>query len=412
MPGFPITGRSLRSYFHKTVIENQKLKITYVANARIPTEKAHGFQIMKMCESFARAGAEVQLVLPRRKNAGMKPADPFEFYGISRFFPVKTLFTPDPSWLIASAKPGIYIKVQAGFFFVSLFFYLLFGNDKKDAIVYTRDAALLPLLTKFSGRVVWEGHILPAHLDHYLRFFRRCRKIITVTGLAKDQLVACGIDSKNILVAHDGVDLDVFDVDCSRKRARETLNLPAKKKILGYTGSFKTYNKNKGISEILRALPLLKAPTGDFLFIAVGGSGADIKEYAREAAALGVSERVLLLPRVEQKKLALYQKACDILLMPFPNAEHYAKFMSPLKMFEYMASRRPIIASRLPSITEVLSDKSAVLVSPGDPAALAAAAERLLQDEDLGEQLARQAFGDAQNYTWAKRAEDIIKALA
>jgi glycosyltransferase involved in cell wall biosynthesis len=106
--------------------------------------------------------------------------------------------------------------------------------------------------------------------------------------------------------------------------------------------------------------------------------------------------------------VALYQKAGDILLMPFPDIEHYAFYMSPLKMFEYMASRRPIVASDLPSIREILNENNAVLVKPGDCRDLAVNLRKVIIDKALGDNLAQQAFKDAQEYSWEKRAAKIL----
>jgi glycosyltransferase involved in cell wall biosynthesis len=111
------------------------------------------------------------------------------------------------------------------------------------------------------------------------------------------------------------------------------------------------------------------------------------------------------------KELAVYQKACDIMLMPFPQNEHYSYYMSPLKMFEYMASKRPIIATNLPSIKEILNDSNSLLINPGAPEELVNAIEKLKLDKNLGQKLSDQAYQDALKYTWFKRVENIIKFI-
>jgi glycosyltransferase involved in cell wall biosynthesis len=79
-----------------------------------------------------------------------------------------------------------------------------------------------------------------------------------------------------------------------------------------------------------------------------------------------------------------------------------------LKLFEYMASGRPIVASDLPSIREVLTDDhNALLVEPGNPQALTAAIRRLKADPGLGERLTRQALDDVRQYTWERRAAKL-----
>jgi len=83
-------------------------------------------------------------------------------------------------------------------------------------------------------------------------------------------------------------------------------------------------------------------------------------------------------------------------------------FTSPLKLFEAMASGRPVIASDLPSIREILThDENALLVPPGNAHALAAAIERLLSDSALSARLAARAFEDVKGNSWDRRAEAI-----
>src|SRR4029079_715197 len=86
----------------------------------------------------------------------------------------------------------------------------------------------------------------------------------------------------------------------------------------------------------------------------------------------------------------------------------FNEFPSPLKLFEYMASGRPIVASALPSLREVLRDgENALLVEPGNPPAFVAAISRLKDDPALAAQLAAQARRDVEDFTWVRRAERL-----
>jgi glycosyltransferase involved in cell wall biosynthesis len=162
----------------------------------------------------------------------------------------------------------------------------------------------------------------------------------------------------------------------------------------------------KGIGDILKALAALK--NENLLFIAVGGLAEDKIFYEDLARKIGVAEKVIFFPYCDQKKLAVFQKAADIFLMPFPLNEHYAYYMSPLKLFEYMAAKRPIIASDLPSIRDVLNEKNAILVEPGRPESLACGIGRVLIDPLSAGNMAQAAYADVKNYTWVKRAQRII----
>ncbi|MFH1890149.1 MAG: glycosyltransferase [Candidatus Kuenenbacteria bacterium] len=386
------------------------MKILYISNSRIPTVKAYGHQIMKMCQVFAAQKVAVELVCPTRKNPQFKSMDPFEYYHIKKIFKIKKILSYDPHWMMKLPQ-GTYIKFQLAFFTVSLFIYLLFKKNKAEYIFYTRDEYLLPVLHLFSKRVVWEGHSLPRRKKYYAKYFKKCHRIAVLTQELKKMLIKLGVSQDKILVSPDAVELEIFAISESRQDARQKLKLPKNKIILGYTGSFKTKNMDKGIQDILNSIVILKEKNIDILFVAVGGSQADIDFYLSMAKDLKVQDRALFLDKVDQSALALYGQAFDILLMPFPYTKHYAYFMSPLKMFEYMAAKRPIIATHLPSIKEVLNQENSIFVKPDNPQDLAQGIITLIYNPNLACQLAKQAFIDVKQYTWQKRAERIIGFL-
>ncbi|MDP3993643.1 MAG: glycosyltransferase [Candidatus Doudnabacteria bacterium] len=380
------------------------MKIIYIANIRLPTEKAHGIQIMKMCEAFALAGTDLELVIPTRTNSDFSEVDPFVYYGVKRIFKITPLKTFDPTFLQAFPA-GSYGKGQIFFFTIALFRYLK-SIQTEDVLFYTRDEHLLPVLFKFSKRIIWEGHALSERPKKFIKYFKACQKIVVLTKSLKKILVNLGIQEKNILVAPDAVDLGTFDFDLTIPEARIRLNLPQGKIILGYTGTFRTKNISKGLETVLEALQMTADPK--IIFVAVGGAAADIKHYQNLARNMNVEKRVMLLPKVDQPKVAICQKAFDVLLMPFPKNEHYAYFMSPLKMFEYMASGRPIVTADLPSIREILGEESAVFAEAENSKSFADGIKKILSDSDLADKISLNARQKVQEFTWQKRARNIL----
>ena len=204
----------------------------------------------------------------------------------------------------------------------------------------------------------------------------------------------------------DGVDMEIFDINISQEDARRKLDLPLNKKILAYTGKFKTMDRDKGINNILNALKILN--NKNIIFAAVGGSDQEIDYYKKKAKEFGVIDQVVFKGLSPQSDLAVCQKAADILMMPFPYNRHYAYYMSPLKMFEYMAAKRPIIVTDLPSIREVLNENNSVIVKPCDSEDLAKGINNILDSQDLAEKAAMQAYKDVDKYTWERRVEKIL----
>jgi glycosyltransferase involved in cell wall biosynthesis len=287
--------------------------------------------------------------------------------------------------------------------------------------VYCREARLLFFIVFYNLIFFWQrpvyGYEVHALLgrskldwftDWVLSFFVRYY-FFTTAALRQIYSAKYHLSLTQSLVLPDAVDLEIFDIPTSKSEARQQVGWAAADKIVGYTGRFKTLSKDKGLDTILAAL--VKLPD-NIKFVAIGGSAEDILEYQHKAAALRLGERATFLGHVSQSQLAIYQKAFDILLMPFPWETHYAYYMSALKMFEYMAAQRPIIATNLPSVKEILNEHNAVLVAPGQPSELAKAVTELYQDEHRAAQCASAAYHDVQDHTWSKRAGRVIRQLA
>ncbi|MBU1131206.1 glycosyltransferase [Patescibacteria group bacterium] len=381
------------------------MKLIYIANARIPTEKAHGYQICKMCEEFSKQGVSVELWIPTRENRIRD--DSFAFYGLKKNFTIKPIKTPD---FIKYGNP----LGQFGFWLQIIFFLLnlTFRKAEKDSIIYTRNPEIAWLFSLKGYETVLEAHKWPkSKVKLHRLLIKRIDKLIVLTCGLKDLFVKSDFLKENILIAPDGVDLQKFDLSLTKEQARQQLNLPQDKIILGYTGSFRTMGKDKGIMNILKSLQELSKEYQNIHFVAVGGSQQDIQYYSKLAQDLKVINYISLLQRVDLDKLAIFQKAFDVLLMPFPNKEHYAYYMSPLKMFEYMASKRPIITSDLPSIREVLNEDSAVIVAPDSPKELFKGIKMVIENPEMAEALANQAFIDVQNYSWGERTQKILNFI-
>lgn len=381
------------------------MKIVYIANARIPTEKANGYQIAKMCEEFAKLSNEVELIVPTRVN--IINEDVYTYYGLERNFSIRYINCID--FFIFQRFLG-----KLSFYFQHLFFLLriLFIKTDKNSIVYTRSAEAAWICKFKKRKAVLELHGWPEKRQKLFRYFvSRAGKVVAVTSLIKKLMLEQGLSTASVLIAPDGADQSIFNITLSKKEAREKQNLPQDKIILGYTGSFKTMGKDKGISVIMDALPLMLKKRKDLLFVAVGGDEKDIDYYNQLAKEKGVTQAIELRSRVDIRELAIFQKACDILLMPFPNIRHYALFMSPLKMFEYMFSKRPIIASDLLSVRDVLNEKNCVFVKPDDPEDLADKTIDLIGNEEKARAISGQAFQDVKKYTWSERTRRIIEFI-
>src|SRR3989338_1456050 len=199
---------------------------------------------------------------------------------------------------------------------------------------------------------------------------------------------------KEILVAHDAVSLKRFVSTIGRDEARKSLGLSYRENICVYAG---TVSKLKGIEYVISAARIL--PKVRFLLV---GS------ISLEFTNINLPTNVKLLGRVEQKDLPQILRAANVLLLPHPRGEYS---QSPMKLFEYMASGVPIVTSRLPSISELLNDRNAILVEPESGDALAKGIKRVLDDNDHSQVIAKKAYNDVQSFTWEKRGVAITEFI-
>jgi len=374
------------------------MKIIYLANARIPTEKAHGLQIMKMCQAFIREGVSLELVTAKRINPQFEGIDVFEYYQIKKKFPIKRLFLIDMVALKRSLK-GLSVFIQNASFAISAFFFLLF---KKADVIYSRDEFSLFLLSFFRKNLVLELHTFPnSKFFLYRCVFKKIKKIIVINNKLKDLVVGLGIKPKKILVARDGVDLKQFRIKESQPECRQKLNLPADKKLVIYAGHFYRW---KGVYILAKASRFLG---DDFRIIFVGGTGKD-KDKLEEFIQREKLNKIIITGHQLPELMPFYLKAADVLVLPNSAREKISRlYTSPLKMFEYMASGAPIVASNLPSLKEVLNENNSFLFKADNPKDLA---DKILLAIN-NKKKAKKSLFDVKEYTWQKRIKNILRFI-
>ncbi len=393
-------------------------RLIYIANIRLPTEKAHGLQIMQNCEAFADTGAEVELWAARRVNTDELKAiaDVWAHYGVKRNFVIRRIPCLD---FIGIVKANLLLRLafylQSGTFTLLMILRALFTRAD---IYYSRDPLGLLLLSLIKPRrtLVYEAHMLASgNGGRWLqrRVVRRVGTIIPVTKkLAEDLKALADVpDSQRFLVAHDGIRKERFLNIPSQAEIRASLKWSEKAFIVGYVGRLQTMSVDKGAGTLIEALKSMDGAT-----LALVGGPDDIAEnLRRQWIQSGLpAERFINAGQVTPDRVPHYLAALDVCAMPFPWTEHFAYYASPMKLFEYMASGRAIVASDLPSTAEVVQhEKSALLYPPGDVPALSAAIVRLRDNPDLRWQLAENAYADVMaHYTWAARAQAILGKIA
>lgn len=263
--------------------------------------------------------------------------------------------------------------------------------------IYVRSSIFLPLVIfAYTLRVpcFYERHRKPVTRGDGSRDLIICKLASGIIVISNYMLAYYSRFKKRMLVAHDAVSLDRFGGVSDNNETRKTYGLASDRPVCLYAG---TVSKLKGAQYVFAAAESL--PQVTFLFV---GS------VSHEFSDAKLPQNVRLLGDKEQKELPSILQAADVLLLPHPKGEFS---QSPMKLFEYMASRVPIVASRLPSISEVLNNDNAVLIEPESPEALVSGIDRVLNDPHLSKRIAAKAYEDVKKYTWdirGKRIADFI----
>ena len=360
---------------------NSKPHITYLTVARMPTEKAHGVSIAHMCASFAAEGADVELVIPTRRNAITE--DIFSYYGVPKTFSVRTIPVMD--------------LVGRGFTHPFFFFLqrLLFVRAARrvgiaPGVVYTREPEIAGVFAK-THETVYEVHRLPRGFWGTLTGALIRHASLVVCNSRGTESAARTLGATHTVVAPNGFDPILFK---GALPERAELGLPEGPLAL-YMGSDAAW---KG-ADVVRAAAKLVAD--GLTLVMVGGSK---KAQSGHLVELG---------HVAPRDVAAYLRNADILILPNTNiSEESERFTSPIKLFEYLAAGKAIVASDLPSIREILEPNDAFFIPPGDAEALAHALKTLATDESLRLRLAERARAKATQYTWDARAKRVLGALA
>lgn len=372
------------------------MKISYIVNARIPTEKAHGYQICKMCEEFANSGQSVELIFSSRKNSIQKTL--FDFYNLKNNFTVKQINFFD----FINREKYFFNK---GYLLQNIFFLfkLLFVAPEKDSIIYTRNADIAWLYKKRGYTVFFEAHYWPSSKGWlYRNLIANVDGIICNSSGTMKKHQQNGL--KHVMVAQNGVDTEDFDIQKTRQELRIDLSLPLDKKIVMYVGHLYGW---KGVDTVIAAAKHLR-DRQDIAFVLIGGTDMDLEKY-NDITVEEKLDNVSLLGHKDKKFIPSYQKSADILLLPnTPSSTESIEYTSPIKMFEYMASGTAIIASNLPSITEILNNDCAFLYKAGNDKDLADKVAFVLTNRSIASNKASVALYLSKNYTWRNRAQKII----
>jgi glycosyltransferase involved in cell wall biosynthesis len=383
--------------------------------ARIPGERAHSIQIARMCSALQEMGSNVILISPKRgdeftRKAKMK--DIIKYYGLKTPFmhfkvPVQGIFSGNVrveniswyllAWTLSSFTLTLYMVLK---------FFL-----RKKVYIYVREPLLFIFLV-VNGRlvklkIIYELHELPTFLRRSSGFFlslmERSYLIICIAGSLSNVVKSHLNKGKELVFTlHDAVDDRIFKMEYACPE--DLASIRKKYRVVMYAGHLDRWKKPEFLIDMMKHVV-----ENDVALVFVGGRGEDISRLKQYVAVNGCNGKVFFLGWRTPAQVPRYLAFADVLV-------HYSppgKALSPLKIFEYMLSGRPVAAPRAPGVEEVLNDGiNALLFAPFDPADAARKVVLLLKDKELGERLASNARNTAlSKYTYRARARTLLELL-
>ena len=369
-----------------------KKHIQYLSTISYPTYRASGTQIKNMCQSLSQC-QNVTLISPSLQNPFTTTTQALQHQSLPSINGVKHA----PSIL-----KSISFFIWTLTFYISAVVYLMFKNRKQN-LVYTREpyAALITTLLGFN--TILELHDFPHTIIGKIihKFIMdKNRKVIVINQQLK-KMISTLTNNIKIHVAPSSVSKEWL-VSISKPKARKNLNLDNSKKYIVYTGSI---GLSKGVQTIIDTINHFPNDKYQFMF-------AGRVENNHLLQQLKNSSNSTYLGVLPHSRIKTILAAADILLLPNSDQHlQFSQYTSPMKLFEYMASRRPIIATNIKAIQEYQSYLT--LVPPQDPQALAVAIKQICsntQDSSIKQKI-EDAYQFVCKNTWDHRTKKILEFI-
>ncbi len=377
--------------------------ITYVSSSEIPSNSANSIQVLSQCLELSKKGYKVNLFFSSNVKKNFLLNKIYEKYGF------------DASSLLL--KPSkTYFGLTNNFFIAKDFFISLILKKNIGEII-TRNFYVSFFLSIFNIKHCFEVHHIEKNsFKKKMQLFAISGKFTKVIYISNallnniNQKIKKRKSLNNEIVLPDASDLKLIS---DLPREYSYLNLlfnNLKNQGLFVCGYFGTLNRGKGLNHIIE----ISQKDKNNCFV-IAGTGTD-----KNLLVDGDFKNIIYLGQIPCTVARYLQKRCDVLLMPYQRVvkvgskgQDTAKWMSPLKMFEYMSTKVPIISSDLDVIKEILIDEKNCLLCPSADSKLwLASIRRLKNDNELAKKLAANAFNDfISNFTWDERTRKLVSFL-
>ena len=384
------------------------MKIYYISPSIIPSRSANSIHVINMCEALVQLGNKVELFACSKDLDSQGAQQQISgFYGIHVDGIAIDIYR---SSRLKGIELGIAVRSLVRFFIDWI------NGEAPQAVISRNLYAALLLGVIFRKNIIYETHSpeygFRKKIQKWLLTSNKIKTVVISNALKKVICDFHGIDGGEIYIFHDAARVGKIRIsDQQRHQIRKDLttsvnDLKRYQKIVGYFGHLYS---GRGI-EVIQGVAKLNP---SYAFVVYGGNEKEIVQYKDNNNL----DNLFFMGHVFPNSVHDAMSMMDVLLMPYQESVSVglkgvdtAKWMSPMKMFEYMSAGVPIISSDLPVLREVLQDGvNCLLVAPDDIKGWSEALTRIIEDELLAEKLGSNAYNQYRSrHTWEKRAEDML----
>jgi len=359
----------------------------------MPNKKAYGIQTAKMCEAFIEAGVDLELVIPRTHASSI--ASLKDAYKLR--VDISTTILPGFD-LYSSGRFPFFISSCT--FIITSGAYLLWKRLRgEQCLVYTADMGNFSFapLPAFGFPVAAEMHdAKPRNI--FTRYFFKHLKLLIVTNaeIRKTLSNQFDISPDKIMMEPNGVDFDLFRGAPGQEEARTELGIPLEQKVALYVGRFYEW---KGLDILVDAAQ--GAPDIDWYVV-----GDTPEVFAKVTKSPNLPSNLRIMGECESSNVPLWLAAADTLLIlgTKRNDQSY-RYTAPMKIYEYMAASRPIVASKTPALTSIMSEHDAVWYETDSAESLAMAVESAIAKPN--QDIINRGLIAAREHSWAARVKRV-----
>ena len=354
---------------------SKRVKIYYVAELNLPSKSAYSIHVMKMCEAFSKLNHDINLFVIKKKNINKIN----KIYNINHRFKIFSVFN---NFILLNFIFRIYFA-----------FKILSKKTEKDALFLSRSIVFSLIACLFRKRIILELHHEITGFSKIIYWLFKNLNLIEnlkFIFLSKNLNHVYKINKEKYLVLDDAVNIDDF----KKKRQIKYKNTCV------YIGGF---FEGKGVEQIFRL-----AKKNKNIYFHIYGE----KKYLRSKEK---EKNIKVFNYVNYSEIPRILSRYDVALMPYQRKVQgrgtiwLQKYMSPLKMFDYMAAKMIIIASNLKVYKHILKNNfNCILVDINEDEKWSKTIKLAFKKNYKNRFLKRNAYKTAKKYSWDNRCQKII----